>query len=105
MKERKYSVVVSPYSYDKLYNHTRFLDRISGNVSERFYDEFSKSRKTLEENPETYPIYEPKKQMRKNLRYKLFYKSRYRIIFEIVGSEVHIYDIQDCRQDTAQNLI
>ena len=38
------------------------------------------------------------------LRYRLFRK-RYRIVFEIVGNSVYIYDIQDCRQDSDKNLL
>ena len=38
------------------------------------------------------------------LRYRLFGK-RYRIVFEIVGNSVYIYDIQDCRQDSDKNLM
>jgi hypothetical protein len=38
------------------------------------------------------------------LRYKLFGK-RYRIVLEIVGNAVYVYDIQDCRQDVDKNII
>jgi hypothetical protein len=39
------------------------------------------------------------------LRYKLFGGNRYRIVFEVAKSDVYVYDIQDCRQDTDKNLL
>ena len=56
----------------------------------------------LSENPRIYPRYESKAEA--ELRYKLFSK-RYRMVFEIVGNNVYVYDIQDCRQDTDKNLL
>ncbi|MCL2054623.1 MAG: type II toxin-antitoxin system RelE/ParE family toxin [Oscillospiraceae bacterium] len=97
-----YSVHAMPKANAKFENHVEFLAQVSESAAEKLYDAFYECQKKLSENPHLYPKYESEIGM--NLKYMLFSK-RYRIVFKIVEDKVHIYDIQDCRQDTAQNLI
>ena len=103
---KKYNVQVSSAAYNKLYQHSRFLARVSVPAAERLYADFNEAGKFLENHPESCPQYITLISTDANLKYKLFGdKNRYRIVFEIIGNIVFAYDIQDCRQGTDKSLI
>jgi hypothetical protein len=85
-------------------SHINFMARVHEPAAVRLFEAYRDSLGSLSENPNGYPKYEPQSPIDKELHYKLFSK-RYRIVFEIVGNLVFIYDIQDCRQDVDKNLI
>jgi plasmid stabilization system protein ParE len=104
MPKREYAVFVDPAAYNKMYEHVRFLARVSVPAAERLHDALEKTIDALKQNPEIHPPYITMKPIDGELRFKLCAK-RYRIVFEIVGHAVYVYDIQDCRQDTDKNLV
>jgi hypothetical protein len=104
MESKKHSVFVEPSADRRLAAHVEFLARVSEKAAVRLYKAYEESLRFLEDNPQSCPLYIPQMPIEAELRYKLFGK-RYRIVFEIVGSAVYAYDIQDCRQDIDKNLI
>ena len=104
MAAKRYAVFVEPSADRRLANHIEFLARVSEKAATQLYDAYEETLRFLEETPEICPPYFSKTLTNEVLRYKLFYK-RYRIVFEIIGSEVYAYDIQDCRQDDERNLV
>jgi plasmid stabilization system protein ParE len=100
----KYNVHVEPSADQKLAGHIEFLARVSESAAVRLYREYEKSLAFLAENPGVCPQYIPQKPIDAELKYTIFGR-RYRIVFEIDGTDVFVYDIQDCRQDIAKQLI
>jgi len=103
MENREYSVVVKPTALRRLASHIEFLARVSEEAASSLLAEYDESVKFLNGNPESCPPYMPEISIDANLRFKLFWK-RYRIVYEIIGNTVYVYDIQDCRQNTDKNL-
>jgi len=104
MESDKYHINVEPSANRRFCAHIEFLARVSENAAVRLYEAYEKALGYLESSPGSCPIYLPKTAIDASLRYKLFGK-RYRIVFEIVGNAVYIYDIQDTRQGIDKNLI
>lgn len=104
MPTHKYLVHVAPAAYKRMYSHMAFLARVSVPAAERLSKEMEDTIAFLEDSPQSCSPYIPKTPIDEELRYKLF-GERYRIVFEIIGNEVYVYDIQDCRQDTNKRLI
>ena len=104
MPDCEYAVRIAPAASEKLLAHVRFLAQVSVTAAERLYDELYEAVYSLEYNPERYPRYFQQTEIDAVLRYILCAK-RYRIVFEVIGGTVYIYDIQDCRQDTDKNLV
>lgn len=104
METEKYRVFVEPSADQRLAAHIEFLARVSEVAAFALYKAYEEALVYLENYPQSCPIYMPKIAIDTELRYKLFYK-RYRIVFEIVDNTVYAYDIQDCRQDSANNLM
>ena len=104
MPKQKYDVLVDPDADAKMQKHIRFLSQVSIPAAERLYNELSNAIIALEDSPEKYPIYHPIVPIDAELRFMMC-TDRYRIVFEIIGSAVFVYDIQDCRQDLDKNLI
>jgi len=104
MGYKKYDVFIEPAADRKLAVHIEFLARVSENAAFRLYKAYEEAVGFLENNPESCPLYTSYLANDVKCRYKLFGK-RYRIVFEIIGSSVYVYDIQDCRQDFDKNFI
>ena len=104
MPSCKYTLSADSAVYDKMFDHSRFLAQVSVSAAQRLHVELEKSFDFLKDSPESCPIYVPQNPVDAELRYKLFGK-RYRIVFEIIGDAVYVYDIQDCRQDADKNLV
>jgi len=104
MDDSVYTVVVKPTALRRLASHIEFLARVSEEAAASLFEEYDEAIVFLENSPESCPPYILKIPIDANLRYKLFWK-RYRIIFEVIGNTVYVYDIQDCRQDTDKNLV
>jgi hypothetical protein len=100
----EYSVKIDHHVYNRMFAHARFLARVSVSAAERLYTVLRETIDELSYNPEVYPVYMPKKPIDAVLHYKLCDK-RYRVVYEIIGNMVYVYDIQDCRQDTDRNLV
>ena len=104
MEPERYQVFVDPSADRRFAHHIEFLSRVSESAAIRLYEAYDEALCFLENSPESCPIYIPTALIEVKLRYKLFGK-RYRIVFEIVGTALYVYDIQDCRQDTDKNLL
>jgi hypothetical protein len=104
MQVNQYQVFVYPKAIQKLAEHTEFLARVSENAALRLYDQYEESLLFLGDSPEICPPYSTKRPIDGEFRYHLFGK-RYRMVFEIDGASVFVYDIQDCRQDYDKYLI
>ena len=104
MPKPKYSVSVDIAVKSKMANHARFLANVSVPAAERLRNAYYSALKSLEVNPERCPLYYPNRDIEEELRFLLFLK-RYRIVFEIVGKNVYVYDVQDVRQDADKNLV
>lgn len=100
----QYHVLVSRLADRKLASHMQFLSHVSETAADRLYMAYSEALCFLESVPESCPPYIPLKPIDADLKYKLFAK-RYRIVYEIIGDAVYIYDIQDCRQSTDKSLV
>lgn len=104
MEFKKYSVFVEPSADGKLAVHIEFLARVSESAAVHLYKDYEEALGFLENTPESCPCYISQVTDGAKLRYKLFGK-RYRIVFEVIGNAVYVYDIQDCRQNFDRNLI
>ncbi|MCL1919417.1 MAG: type II toxin-antitoxin system RelE/ParE family toxin [Peptococcaceae bacterium] len=104
MEAKHYHVFVEPSADRRLASHIEFLARVSEIAAVKLYEAYRDALTFLEDSPKSCPLYESQTKIDAELRYKLFYE-RYRIVFEIVDNSVYAYDIQDCRQDMAKNLI
>jgi hypothetical protein len=104
MVSKKYVVSVDPQADRKLAAHIEFMARVSETAAVRIYKFYEAALVFLETNPESCPIYAPQKPIDAELRYWLF-GGRYRIVFEIIGNAVYVYDIQDCRQDADKSIM
>ena len=100
----KYEVSIDPTVYNKMYDHVKFLAKASISAAERLYAELDEAIIYLKSNPESCPRYYQQFLSDINLRYKLFGK-RYRVVFEVIGNKVFVYDIQDCRQSIDKSLV
>jgi len=103
MPER-YKVFVYPPAHARLDSHVEFLARVSESAADRLYDEYADSLEFIAASPTACPPYMLPQKIDAELRYKLFGK-RYRIVFEVAGHEIYVYDIQDCRQDFDNYLV
>ena len=82
-----------------------FLIFASVSAAERLYDKLHKAVYSLDYNPEMYPIYTPlEPPIDITYRYMLCTK-RYRIVFRIIGDDVYVSDVQDCRQNTDKHIV
>ena len=104
MESEKYHILIDPPADKKFAVHIEFLARVSENAAVRLYNAYEKALGFLEDSPKSCPPYIAPKPIEADLKYKLFGK-RYRIVFEIIGNEVYVYDIQDCRQSTDKSLV
>ena len=104
MSQCNFTVVVDVLAKYKMSNHAKFLAQVSIPAAKRLRSSYNNALKSLRINPERCSIYNANINIDEELRYLLF-SGRYRIVFEVVGNFVYVYDIQDCRQDDDKNLI
>jgi len=104
MPSSNYIVKVGAAAYFKMCAHEHFLAQVSVPAAQRLHDAFEATLNLLEENPCGYLRYEPQNKLDAELHAVLFAK-RYRVVYEIRGEIVYIYDVQDCRQDIDKNLV
>jgi plasmid stabilization system protein ParE len=83
-----------------LVQHAGFLAQVNESAAERLTEEFVKRAKTLETMPERCPLlfagHVPERKYR-----KLIFEKHYMLIFRIVGDNVFVDAMVDCRQDYA----
>ncbi|MDR1013515.1 MAG: type II toxin-antitoxin system RelE/ParE family toxin [Coriobacteriales bacterium] len=102
--ERRYSVTVSPAAGERIHEHFMFLARVSESAALRLLDTLMKDLRSLDRMPERNPRFERAHVPRGRYRYLLSAR-RYRIVYQIAGTDVHIEDIQDCRQSDDKSIV
>jgi hypothetical protein len=102
--EKVYQVIVASDANDRMYDLFEFLARVSVNAANKPLDGLLKDIQNLRTEPFRYPLFKhPYLQVGK-YRYILSNK-RYRIVYQIIGNQVFVDDIQNCRQDDDKSII
>jgi mRNA-degrading endonuclease RelE of RelBE toxin-antitoxin system len=101
---KKYRVLVSPASNDRMYEHFLFLAQVSESAARNLLTRLIKDIQSLEYMPQRNPSFDRPFLEQGKYRYKLSFR-RYRIVYQIVKDCVFVEDIQDCRQDEDKNLL
>ena len=104
MDNKKFHVHVDAPALEKFALHLEFLANVSEQSAIKLYASYKESLSILETFPRACPTYASKLYPKREFRHRIFSK-RFRIVFEILGDAVYIFDIQDCRQDYDKNLI
>jgi hypothetical protein len=102
--KRAYQVIISSDVNGRMYDHFEFLARVSVNAANRLLDGLLKDIRNLRTAPFRYPVYNRPYLPDGKYRYILSNK-RYRIVYQIVGNQVFVDDIQDCRQDDDKSIL
>ncbi|CAA7601885.1 ParE toxin of type II toxin-antitoxin system, parDE [Acididesulfobacillus acetoxydans] len=102
--ERVYPVVIAPDAKDRMYDHFEFLARLSINAANGLLDALLKDIWNLRTDPFRYPMYDRPYLPVGKYRYILSNK-RYRIVYQIIGNQVFVDDIQDCRQGDDKTIL
>ena len=100
--EKVYQVIIASDANDRMYDHFEFLARVNVNAANRLLDGLLKDIRNLRTDPFRYPVYNRPYLPVGKYRYTLSNK-RYRIVYQIIGNQVFVDDIQDCRQDDDKN--
>ncbi|MCL2047712.1 MAG: type II toxin-antitoxin system RelE/ParE family toxin [Defluviitaleaceae bacterium] len=99
-----YFVVIDPAASDRMAEHMEFLARVSESAANRLLDELMAGIRSLNKMPYRNPTYNRPYLPIDKYRYFVVGK-RYRIIYQVIGRDVLVGDIQDCRQDNDKNLV
>jgi len=96
--DNKYRVVIQAPAVEMLLHHTRFLAKVSEAAAKKLADEFTKQAKTLETMPERCPWLIDQLIPEHKYR-KLIFAKRYMLIFQVIGNDVYVDAMVDCRQE------
>lgn len=102
--DKVYQVIIASDANGRMYDHFEFLARVSVNAANRLLDGLLKDIRNLRTDPFRYPVYNRPYLSVGKYRYILSNK-RYRIVYQIVGYQVFVDDIQDCRQDDDKSIL
>lgn len=102
--ENVYEVMIAPDANDRMYEHFEFLARVSVRAANRLLDELLKDIRNLRIDPFRYPLYNRPYLTAGKYRYILS-NGRYRIVYQVIGNQVFVDDIQDCRQDDDKSIL
>jgi hypothetical protein len=102
--EKVYQVIVASDANDRMYDHFEFLARDSVNAANKLLDGLLKDIQNLRTEPFRYPLFNHPYLPVGKYHYILSNK-RYRIVYQIIGNQVFVDDIQDCRQDDDKSII
>ena len=102
--EKVYQVIIASDANGRMYDHFEFLARVSVNAASRLLDELLKDIRNLPTEPFRYPVYNRPYLTVDKYRYILSNK-RYRIVYQIIGNQVFVDDIQACRQDDDKSIL
>lgn len=102
--EKVYQIIIASDANSRMYDHFELLARVSVNAANRLLDGLLKDIRNLRTDPFRYPVYNRPYLPVGKYRYLLSNK-RYRIVYQIIGNQVFMDDIQDCRQDDDKNIL
>lgn len=92
----KYQVQFSPQVQKQLIQHARFITNVSKPFAQRFYTEFSKIIKRLENNPHQFPFYD-NSNLPQHIYHKALFAKWYKAVFSIQDEIVYIEAVVDGR--------
>ena len=101
---KAYQVIIASEANDRMYDHFEFLARVSIKAASRLLDGLLKDILSLRTEPFRYPVYSRPYLPVGKYRYMLSNK-RYRIVYQIIGDQVFVDDIEDCRQDADKSIL
>ena len=104
MANQTFKIYVDKPALEKFALHLEFLANISEQAATKLHNAYAESLAILESFPRACPAYISHLYPQREFRSRIFGK-RYRIVFEILGNEIYVFDIQDCRQDYDKHLI
>ncbi|NLO40206.1 MAG: type II toxin-antitoxin system RelE/ParE family toxin [Ruminiclostridium sp.] len=102
--EKNYQVIISPDANDRMVDHFEFLARVSIHAANRLLDGLLVDIRNLQTDPFRYPLYNRPYLPIGKYRYILSNK-RYRVVYQIIGTQVFVDDIQECRQDDDKSIL
>ena len=102
--EKVYQVIIASDANGRMYDHFEFLARVSVNAANRLLDGLLKDIRNLRTDPFRYPVYNRPYLPVGKYRY-IPSNKRYRIVYQIIGNQVFVDDIQDCRQDDDKSIL
>lgn len=102
--EKVYQIIIASDANGRMYDHFEFLARVSVNAANKLLDGLLKDIRSLRTDPICYPVYNRPYLPVGKYRYMLSSK-RYRIVYQIIGNQVFVDDIQDCRQDDDKSIL
>ena len=94
----EYKIIISDAAFSMLDTHMDFLAKASQNAAIKVKDKIIEDMRSLQENPQRFPVYESPFITDTKYR-KMVSGKRYLIIYEITNKTVFIDYILDCRQD------
>lgn len=92
----KYEVRFSPQVRGQLIQHTKFIANVSKPFAQRFYAEFSKIIKRLENNPYQFPFCDDPN-LPQHIYHKALFSKWYKAVFSIENETVYIEAVVDGR--------
>jgi len=101
---RQYKVTIQDPAVEMLIHHARFLAQVNETAAEQLTKEFEAQAKTLEIMPERCPWLNGPIVPAHKYR-KLIFEKHYMLLFQIIGNNVFVDAMVDCRQDYAWLLI
>jgi tRNA-(guanine-N1)-methyltransferase len=102
--EKGYQVIIASDANGRMYDHFEFLAHVSINAATRLLNGLLKDIRNLRTDPFRYPVYNRPYLPVGKYHYILANK-RYRIVYQIIGNQVFVDDIQDCRQDDDRSIL
>lgn len=96
-EDNKYTVIIAPTVNDRMYDHIKFLARVSESAAENLLDNLVEDMHSLERMPYRNPVFNRPYLKIGKYRYMVSHK-RYLIIYQIIDNTVFIDDILDSRQ-------
>jgi plasmid stabilization system protein ParE len=97
-KYNKYKVSIQDAATEMLIQHARFLAQVGEAAEERLTEEFFEKAKTLEKMPERCLwLFDP--HISENKYRKLVFAKCYILVFQVIGTDVFVDAMVDCRQD------
>lgn len=96
-----YTVIFASRVDAQLLKHTEFLARVSIPAAKAFRNAFAQVLEDLATNPLRFPV-ETDRNLPEGLYRKALFAKRYKALFSVVGNNVYLDAVVDCRQDTRQ---
>lgn len=96
----KYRVIVSKNTFRMLDKHIIFLAKVSLKNAHFLHQTFVSKVKSLDNNPERYPLWLPPFKLPKAYR-KIVIKKHYLVLFYVENNTVFVDYILDCRMDNS----